>query len=79
VPPLQLSPVTYEVDEAREWYDVLPAAMGVEGLVAKGRATRYVPGRREWLKVRSVGVGGVRFAGAGLYVLVWRQVVFVCS
>jgi hypothetical protein len=44
VPPLQLSPVTYEVDEAREWYDVLPAAMGVEGLVAKGRATRYVPG-----------------------------------
>jgi ATP-dependent DNA ligase len=64
VPPLQLSPVTYDVDEAREWYEVLPAAMGVEGLVAKGRATRYVPGRREWLKVKhrdtiEVIVGGV--------------------
>jgi ATP-dependent DNA ligase len=62
VPPLQLSPVTYDVDEAREWYEVLPAAMGVEGLVAKGRATRYVPGRREWLKVNSVGVAAVRLA-----------------
>ena len=27
-PPLQLSPVTRDVDEAREWLDVLPAAMG---------------------------------------------------
>jgi ATP-dependent DNA ligase len=55
-PPLHQSPVTYDVDEAREWHEVLPAAMGVEGLVAKGRATRYVPGRCEWLKVSSVGL-----------------------
>jgi ATP-dependent DNA ligase len=40
MPPLQLSPVTDDLAEAREWYDVLAAAMGVEGLVAKGRATR---------------------------------------
>ena len=26
---------------------------GVEGLVAKGAGTRYAPGRREWLKVKS--------------------------
>ena len=28
---------------------------GVEGLVAKGAGTRYAPGRREWLKVKSLG------------------------
>jgi len=26
--------------------------MGVEGLVAKGKASRYEPGRRGWLKAR---------------------------
>jgi ATP-dependent DNA ligase len=63
-PPLQLSPVTRDVDEAREWLDLLPAAMGVEGLVVKGVSTRYAPGRRDWLKVKhrdtvEVIVGGV--------------------
>ena len=66
VPPLQLTPVTDDVDEAREWFEVLPSAMGVEGLVVKGASTRYTPGRRDaWMKVNSVGVGGVRFVGAG--------------
>lgn len=51
-PPLQLSPVTSDVDEAKEWFDVLPAALGVEGLVVKGAASRYVGGRREWLRVK---------------------------
>jgi ATP-dependent DNA ligase len=38
--------------EARQWStDFRPA--GVEGLVAKGAGTRYAPGRREWLKVKS--------------------------
>src|SRR5207245_8439129 len=51
-PPLQLSPVTADPDEAQRWsVDFRPA--GVEGLVAKGAATRYQPGRREWLKVKS--------------------------
>ena len=44
VPPLQLTPVTADLDEATEWFEVLPAAMGVEGLVVKGAATRYTPG-----------------------------------
>ncbi|MGY1803106.1 ATP-dependent DNA ligase [Blastococcus sp. SYSU D00922] len=51
-PPMQLSPVTADLDEARAWFtDYRPA--GVEGLVAKGAGTRYAPGRREWLKVKS--------------------------
>jgi ATP-dependent DNA ligase len=56
---LQLSPVTDDIEEAREWFEVLPEAMGVEGLVVKGAASRYVGGRREWLKVNSVGLVSV--------------------
>jgi hypothetical protein len=37
-PPLQLSPVTRDLEEAREWFEVLPAALGVEGLIVKARA-----------------------------------------
>ncbi|WP_432945766.1 ATP-dependent DNA ligase [Kribbella sp. CA-253562] len=56
--------MTADVDEAREWFDVLPEAMGIEGLVVKGASSRYVGGRREWLKVKrrdtiEVIVGGV--------------------
>ncbi|HEV7211013.1 MAG TPA: ATP-dependent DNA ligase [Blastococcus sp.] len=51
-PPLQLSPATADPEEARQWFtDFRPA--GVEGVVAKGAGTRYAPGRREWLKVKS--------------------------
>jgi ATP-dependent DNA ligase len=51
-PPMQLSPSTADPDEARSWFEDFRAA-GVEGLVAKGAGTRYAPGRREWLKVKS--------------------------
>jgi ATP-dependent DNA ligase len=62
-PPLQLSLVTDDVGEAEEWFEAL-SAIGVEGLVAKGKASRYEPGRRGWLKVKhrdtvEVIVGGV--------------------
>jgi ATP-dependent DNA ligase len=64
--PLQLSPVTDDLDEAQEWFDVLPEAMGVEGLVVKAANSRYVGGRHtgSWLKVKrrdtvDVIVGGV--------------------
>jgi ATP-dependent DNA ligase len=51
-PPMQLSPATTDPEEARRWFeDFRPA--GVEGLVAKGVGSRYAPGRREWLKVKS--------------------------
>jgi ATP-dependent DNA ligase len=62
-PPMQLSPATADPDEARQWAaDLRP--LGIEGLVAKGAATRYAGGRREWLKVKSwetteVVAGGV--------------------
>jgi ATP-dependent DNA ligase len=62
-PPMQLSPSTADRAEAQRWFeDFRPA--GVEGLVAKGAATKYAPGRREWLKVKSwetteVVAGGV--------------------
>ena len=51
-PPLQLSPVTADPTEAQQWFDDFRPA-GVEGLLVKGAATRYAPGRREWLKVKS--------------------------
>jgi ATP-dependent DNA ligase len=51
-PPLQLSPLTDDLAEARQWFADFRAA-GVEGLVVKGASTRYAGGRREWLKVKS--------------------------
>jgi hypothetical protein len=56
---LQLTPVTDALGGAREWFEVLPAALGTEGLDVKGAATRYAPGRRDWIKVNSVGVESV--------------------
>nr|WP_238351136.1 ATP-dependent DNA ligase [Kribbella shirazensis] len=50
-PPLQLSPVTDDPAEAREWLAAFKSS-GVEGLVAKGASTRYQPGRRDWVKVK---------------------------
>jgi ATP-dependent DNA ligase len=58
-PPLQLSPTTDDPDEAREWLAAFKSS-GIEGLVVKGASTRYHPGRRDWVKVNAVGVGGVR-------------------
>jgi ATP-dependent DNA ligase len=63
--PLQLTPVTYDLDEAQEWFKVLPAALGTEGLVLKPTSSRYVGGRRtDWAKVNSVGVGPAAFFAA---------------
>ncbi|MEV6009789.1 ATP-dependent DNA ligase [Streptomyces sp. NPDC051976] len=49
-PPLQAVPMTLDRETARQWYDL--RAGGVEGLVAKGLAQPYRPGRRGWLKIR---------------------------
>lgn len=49
-PPLNLSPVTDDVDEAREWFETY-AAVGVEGLVVMGGAQPY-RADRIWLKVK---------------------------
>ena len=52
-PPIQVSPYTEDQDVALEWFTALAPA-GVEGLVAKGAATRYRPGERRgsWVKVK---------------------------
>jgi hypothetical protein len=57
-PALTLCPQTTSTAEALEWMQTLTHA-GIEGVVAKDAAGRYVPGRRGWLKYKSVGVGGV--------------------
>jgi ATP-dependent DNA ligase len=63
-PPVQLSPVTSSRLEAEEWFDVLPDQLGIEGLVVKGAAAPYTPGKRTWRKVKrrdtvEILVGGV--------------------
>ena len=52
VPPLQLSPVTDDLEVARAWMADFAAA-GIEGLVVKGAASRSAAGKRGWVKVRS--------------------------
>ncbi|WP_125623070.1 DUF2188 domain-containing protein [Streptomyces sp. WAC 00631] len=49
--PWVLTPVTEEVDQAREWMRQW-AASGVEGVLAKGRNQPYRPGKRGWRKYR---------------------------
>jgi hypothetical protein len=39
-PPLQLTPAI--IDEAREWFEVLPAATGIQGSLLTGAATHQV-------------------------------------
>jgi ATP-dependent DNA ligase len=48
---LNLSPATYDVDEATQWFEAYAVA-GVEGLVVKGAAQPYPGGERAWLKVK---------------------------
>jgi ATP-dependent DNA ligase len=48
---LALCPQTTSVEVAREWLSAWTPA-GVEGVVAKGLAGRYQPGKRGWLKYR---------------------------
>ncbi len=50
-PPLNLSPVTDDVDAAAEWFEAYAVA-GVEGLVVKGGAHPYRGGERVWVKVK---------------------------
>jgi len=54
-PPLQLCPSTADRVEAVRWYQDYRAA-GVEGRVVKSAHGRYLAGRSDWIKVRSVGL-----------------------
>lgn len=50
---LQPVPATTRRNEALTWYDEL-RPHGLEGCVAKGMGTSYVPGRTRWLKIKHV-------------------------
>jgi ATP-dependent DNA ligase len=51
-PPLQVSPVTWDLEVAQQWFeDYRPA--GIEGLVVKGANDSYRPGHRDWIKVKN--------------------------
>lgn len=50
-PPIAVSPMTTDRDEAGRWFEDMAAA-GIEGLVVKGGAQRYLPGERQWVKVK---------------------------
>jgi ATP-dependent DNA ligase len=51
-PPMNLSPVTSDPVVAARWFDELTVA-GIEGLVVKGAAQHYEPGKRRWVKVKN--------------------------
>lgn len=50
-PPLNLSPVTRDPEQAATWFTGLTEA-GIEGLVIKGDGQLYEGGKRLWLKVK---------------------------
>lgn len=50
-PPLNLSPMTTDRDEAEHWFESMPAT-GIEGLVIKGSSQAYEGGQRIWLKAK---------------------------
>ncbi|MEU8465777.1 ATP-dependent DNA ligase [Streptomyces sp. NPDC029003] len=50
--PWTLCPMTTDPLKAREWLETWTDVSGVEGIVVKGLAQRYLPGYRGWIKVR---------------------------
>jgi ATP-dependent DNA ligase len=52
-PPFVLCPATTDRPVAEAWLDPAWGAVGMEGLVVKGLAQTYQPGRRGWLKIRA--------------------------
>ncbi|MFJ8086250.1 hypothetical protein ACIQ6Y_37495 [Streptomyces sp. NPDC096205] len=51
--PFTLCPATEDREQAREWLDPSWGAVGIEGVVLKGREQPYLPGRRAWITVRN--------------------------
>jgi ATP-dependent DNA ligase len=49
--PVHLTPYTRDANVAREWFEVFEGA-GLDGVIAKGWAQAYLPGKRGWVKVK---------------------------
>lgn len=52
-PPFMLCPATGDRAAAQGWLDPAWGQVGIEGVVCKGLAQPYLPGRRAWIKVRT--------------------------
>jgi ATP-dependent DNA ligase len=68
-PPVHLTPVTTDPDEAREWFSRFEGA-GLDGVVVKAADLHYQPGKRVMLKVKhertaDCVVGGFRWHKEG--------------
>ncbi|MER6160341.1 hypothetical protein ABT147_33115 [Streptomyces sp. NPDC001868] len=62
--PFTLCPNTTDRATAQDWLDPAWGTAGIEGVVFKGLAQPYLPGRRAWIKVRAQAtseavIGGV--------------------
>lgn len=53
VAPFTLCPATTDRAVGKDWLDPAWGAAGIEGVVVKGLAQPYWPGRRGWIKVRA--------------------------
>jgi ATP-dependent DNA ligase len=51
--PFVLCPATTDRATAEDWLDPAWGAVGIEGVLVKGLALKYQPGRRGWIKVRA--------------------------
>jgi ATP-dependent DNA ligase len=61
-PPVHTTPITPDVDQAREWFQIFEGA-GLDGLVAKPADIPYVPGKRLMYKIKHARTADVVVAG----------------
>ncbi|MFL5366971.1 MAG: ATP-dependent DNA ligase, partial [Myxococcales bacterium] len=61
-PPIHLTPATRDLDVARDWFSRFEGA-GLDGVVAKHLGGRYVPGKREMIKVKHARTADCVVAG----------------
>jgi ATP-dependent DNA ligase len=65
-PPIHVTPITDDVDEARDWFDRFEGA-GLDGVVAKARGLRYLPDQRVMVKVKHERTGDFVVGGFRWY------------
>jgi ATP-dependent DNA ligase len=65
-PPVYITAITEDPATAQSWFDTFEGA-GLDGVVAKGRAEPYTPGKRTMLKVKHHRTADVVVAGYRLH------------
>ena len=61
-PPLHITPLTDDVETARDWFTRFEGA-GLDGVVAKRAEGEYEPGKRGWIKVKHQRTADMVVAG----------------